>query len=156
MTVESMETVAGKYLTFVLGDEEYGLDALKVQGILTMQRITPIPHAPHYLKGVATVRGQVVPIVSARARLGMGDIEDTPETCVILVSLGAEPACAGLIVDTVRDVVDIDAEEIEPPPAVGDYDNDVVGLAKSGDRVRILLDVGATLGDIAAYAGVKG
>ena len=155
MTAKIMDAAAGKYLTFVLGDEEYGVGALKVQGILTMQRITPIPRAPHYLKGVATVRGQVVPVVSARARLGMMEVEDTSETCIILVTLGAGPSCAGLIVDTVRDVVDIREDEVEPPPPVSDYNNDVVALAKSGDRVRILLDVGVILGDVAAYAAAE-
>lgn len=151
MTSEIRRRVDGKYLTFVLGNEEYGIDALRVQGILSMQPITPMPHAPHYLKGVATVRGQVAPMISARARLGMIEIEDTPETCIILASTGPT-TCAGIIVDTVRDVIDITEVEIEDPPPISNYNGDVIGLAKTGDRVKILLDIDITLGEVAEYA----
>lgn len=149
--MDSRRTVAGKYLTFVLGDEEYGLDALKVEGILSLQPVTPIPNTPHYVKGVTTVRGKVAPIISARAKMGMHEIDDTPATCIILVTLGNN-AWAGIIVDTVRDVIDIGADEIEPPPILGGYgDGDVIGLAKSGDKVKILIDIEAILAEVKSY-----
>jgi purine-binding chemotaxis protein CheW len=152
MATDEKRNLGGKYLTFVLGDEEYGLDALKVEGILSLQPITPIPNAPYYFKGVVTVRGQVAPIISARAKLGMPEIEDTPATCIILVRLD-NSSWAGLIVDTVRDVIDISSAEIEPPPSLGNFgDNEVIGLAKSGDKVKILIDVEVTLADVAQYA----
>lgn len=152
MSTTEKRNLGGKYLTFVLGDEEYGLDALKVEGILTLQPITPIPNGPFYFKGVTTVRGQVAPVISARAKLGMPEIEDTPETCIILVRLN-NSSWAGLIVDTVRDVIDISANEIEPPPTLGDYgDNEVIGLAKRGEKVTILIDVEVTLADVIHYA----
>ena len=139
----------GKYLTFALGDEEYGIDALKVQGILGMQTITPIPNAPHSVKGVTTVRGKVAPIVSARLQLGMYEIDYTSETCIILVTL--QNTWAGLIVDTVRDVIDIWENQVEDAPQVGTYGNDeIIGLAKIGDSVKILLDIDKTLGSIIA------
>ena len=145
---ETQRNVAGKYLTFVLGDEEYGIDALKVDGILSLQAITPMPNMPHYFKGVTTVRGHVAPIISARLKLGMSEVEDTSETCIILVRLDGG-TWAGMVVDTVRDVIDITAGEIEPPPAMGTYSNtEIIGLAKAGDRVKILIDVEAALADV--------
>jgi Chemotaxis signal transduction protein len=151
MTAETKKKLEGKYLTFVLGDEEYGIDALKVGGILSLQPITPIPQTPHYFKGVITVRGKVAPVISARLKLGMYEVEDTPETCIILVTL--KNAWAGMIVDTVRDVIDIKGEEIEPPPAMGGFDErEVIGLAKSGDKVKILIDIDETLSEVSNYA----
>lgn len=152
MTANLATTPGGKYLTFVLGDEEYGLDALKVESILSIQPITPIPNAPYYFKGVTTVRGQVAPIISARAKIGMSEIEDTPETCIILVRLD-NGSWAGMIVDTVRDVIDIGPEEIEPPPEMGRFgDTEVTGLAKSGSKVKILVDVEVILSDLTRFS----
>lgn len=143
----------GKYLTFVLGDEEYGLDARNVESILSIQPITPIPNTPDYFKGVITVRGQVAPVISARARIGMHEIEDTPETCIILVRFESG-GWAGMIVDTVRDVVDIASDEIEPPPAVNCFsDSEVLGLAKIGGAVKILIDVNVLFAALSEYAG---
>ncbi len=137
----------GKYLTFALGDEEYGIDALKVQGILGMQPITPMPQAPHYVKGVTTVRGKVAPIISARLKLGMYEIDYTSETCIILVSLRS--SWAGLVVDTVRDVIDIYENQIEDAPQMNNYsDDEIIGLAKVGKSVKILLDIEKTLADV--------
>ncbi len=152
MTAEVGKKLEGKYLTFVLGNEEYGFDALKVEGILSLQPITTIPNAPHYVKGVTTVRGRVAPIISARAKLGMCEVEATPETCIILVSLSGK-AWAGMIVDTVRDVIDIAADAIEEPPSMSSYGgSEVIGLAKSGDRVKILIDIEAVLADVVNFA----
>ncbi len=136
----------GKYLTFALGDEEYGIDALRVQGILGMQPITPMPQAPHYVKGVTTVRGKVAPIISARLKLGMMEVEYTPETCIILVTL--KDTWMGLVVDTVRDVIDIWENQIEDPPQVSSSDNgEIVGIAKINKKVIILLDIDKAVGD---------
>lgn len=137
----------GKYLTFALGDEEYGIDALKVQGILGMQPITPMPQAPPYVKGITTVRGKVAPIISARLKLGMHEVEYTSETCIILVAL--KSSWAGLIVDTVRDVIDIYESQIQDPPLLGSCgDDEVIGLAKVSNDVKILLDIEKTLADV--------
>lgn len=137
----------GKYLTFALGDEEYGIDALKVQGILKLQPITPMPQAPHYVKGVTTVRGKVAPIISARLKLGMYEVENTSATCIILVSV--KNTWAGMIVDTVRDVVDITEDQIEDPPQIGaSGDDEVIGIAKVGKTVKILLDIEKTMAGV--------
>lgn len=136
----------GKYLTFALGDEEYGIDALRVQGILCMQQITPMPHAPHYVKGVTTVRGKVAPIISARLKLGMMEVDYTSETCIILVAL--KGTWMGLVVDTVRDVIDIWENQIEDPPQMSSSDNgDIVGIAKIDKKVIVLLDIDKAMGD---------
>ncbi len=88
--------------------------------------------------------------MSARLKLGMPEIEETSTTCIILVTL-ANDAWAGLIVDTVRDVVDISSADFEPPPSIAGRGNEVIGLAKSGERVKIILDVEVLLADINAY-----
>lgn len=148
MTAAANRKRDGKYLTFALGDEEYGIEALKVQGILGMQQITPIPQAPHFVKGVTTVRGKVAPIISVRLKLGMPEVPYTSETCIILVTL--RQSWAGLIVDTVRDVIDIVESQIEDAPKVGGggSDDEIIGLAKVGKSVKILLDIEKTLADI--------
>ncbi len=148
MTAMANRKREGKYLTFALGKEEYGIEALKVQGILGMQPITPMPQAPHFVKGVTTVRGKVAPIISARVKLGMEEVEYTSETCIILVTL--KSSWAGLIVDTVRDVIDIWENQIEDAPKVGGggTDDEIIGLAKIGKSVKILLDIEKTLADI--------
>ncbi len=150
MTATPNKKREGKYLTFALGEEEYGIDALKVQGILGMQPITPMPQAPSYVKGVTTVRGKVAPIISARLKLGMYEVDYTSETCIILVTL--RHSWAGLIVDTVRDVIDIWDNQIEDAPKMGSgysaNDDEVIGLAKIGKSVKILLDIEKTLADV--------
>lgn len=154
MTATPRKKREGKYLTFALGDEEYGIDALKVQGILGMQPITPMPQAPHYVKGVTTVRGKVAPIISARLKLGMYEVDYTPATCIILVAV--KNTWAGMIVDTVRDVIDITEDQIEDPPQIGGGgDDEVIGLAKIGKNVKILLDIERTMSDV-LYTGETG
>ncbi len=113
-----------------------------------MQPITPMPQAPHYVKGVTTVRGKVAPIISARLKLGMYEIDYTSETCIILVALRS--SWAGLIVDTVRDVIDIWENQIEDAPKVGSHvgEDEVIGLAKIGKSVKILLDIERTLAEV--------
>jgi purine-binding chemotaxis protein CheW len=139
---------AGKYLTFVLGAEQYGVEIIKVREILGVLPITPIPQAPHYVKGVINLRGKVIPVVDTRTKFGMSVRENTPETCIIVVDVGG--TSTGLLVDTVKEVVDIDEEQIEDPPKFGSgVDTAFVhGLGKIGGQVRILLDIDRVVGDI--------
>ncbi|MDR0362838.1 MAG: chemotaxis protein CheW [Planctomycetota bacterium] len=147
---DKAKNLEGKYLTFALGEEEYGIDALKVQGIMGMQTITPIPNAPHYFLGVVNVRNVVSPVISARLKLGMYEVENTPLTCLILVNL--DGVSAGMVVDEVRDVVDITVDQIEEPPAIGAYgQSEVVGLAKVGDKIKIILDINALMAEVVQY-----
>ena len=137
---------AGKYLTFVLGTEQYGVEIIKVREILGVLPITPMPQAPHYVKGVINLRGKVIPVIDTRTKFGMPEIDHTPETCVIVVDAGG--TSVGLLVDTVKEVMDIAEAQIEDPPKFGAGADSafVRGLGKIGDQVKILLDIDQVLG----------
>ncbi len=138
-----------KYLTFALGNEEYGFDAARVEEILPLrqvQRIEPLHSAPRYFKGVATVRGRVASVISVRMKLGMREGAETDRTCVILTTL-AENIRVGWVVDRVRDIIDIDLSDIRPHPfPPGGGTGGVLGLVRRGGRATILLDVEELLG----------
>lgn len=130
-----------QYLTFLLGNEQYGIEILKVQEIKGYSAPTPIPGAPRSIKGVMNLRGTVVPVVDLRSRFDMPEQETNQFTVVIVVTVGAK--VFGLIVDAVSDVLDIASSDIEATPDLG---NDVdttymTGLAKSGDRLVMLLNI---------------
>jgi purine-binding chemotaxis protein CheW len=135
----------GKYLTFFLGEEEYGLEILKVQEIIGMMPITFVPKAPRFVRGVINLRGKIIPVVDLRLKLGMASKEQTDETCMIVVQTAN--GHIAVIVDKVSEVLDIANEEIEDPPALGksvssDY---ILGIGKSGGRVKLLLDIDKAL-----------
>jgi purine-binding chemotaxis protein CheW len=141
--------LAGKYLTFTLGAEEYGLQILKVREIIGYMAITAVPRAPLDVRGVINLRGQVVPIVDMRARFGMESVEVTDQTCIIVVEVkaGRQSFHTGIIVDRVCEVLDIDGEDIEPTPQ---FDSSVdtsfiLGMGKIGNDVKILLDIDKVL-----------
>ncbi|NLX12279.1 MAG: purine-binding chemotaxis protein CheW [Phycisphaerales bacterium] len=143
-----METAAGdhggKYLTFKLANEEYGLEILKVREINGMMDITAVPQMPPYMKGVINLRGKVIPVIDLRLKFGFMEIEHTEQTCIIVVDVGQD---IGIIVDTVSEVLDIKGESIEPPPQVGKaVDNSfILGMGKVGDSVKILLNIARVL-----------
>jgi len=136
---------AGKYLTFVLAGEEYGLQILTVHEIIGMMPITRVPRTPHYIRGVVNLRGKVIPIVELRAKFAMDTVEDTAETCMIVVQL--RNVQVGLLVDRVSEVIDIAETDVEDAPAFGsDLDTDfILGIAKSNGRVKLLLDIDRVL-----------
>lgn len=138
----------GLYLTFVLADEQYGIEILKVNAILSMMPLTPLPQAPHYVKGVINLRGKIIPVIDTRLRFGMMEIEHTPETCIIVVDL--KGTLMGMVVDTVKDVVNISDEQIEDPPRYGtSMDSEyILGLGKIDKEVKILLKIEAVLGEL--------
>ncbi len=140
---ESTE-VGGKYLTFKLADEEYGVEILKVREINGVMDITAVPQMPAYTKGVINLRGKVIPVVDLRLKFGLDEIEHTEQTCIIVVDVGKE---IGIIVDTVCEVLDIKDENVEPPPSVGGaVDTSFIrGMGKVGDAVKILLDIDKVL-----------
>ncbi len=123
-------TKGGKYLTFALGKEEYGLEILKVREIIGYMDITAVPRTPAYVKGVINLRGQVISVVDLRAKFAMEAAEKTDETCVIVVEIkakGGRKLSTGIIVDRVSEVLNIAGEAIEEPPAFGtsvDTDSD--------------------------------
>jgi purine-binding chemotaxis protein CheW len=129
----------GKYLTFKLGKEEFGLAILKVREINGLMEITAVPRMPTYMKGVINLRGKVVPVVDLRLKFDLPETQYTEQTCIILVNVGHE---VGLIVDTVSEVLEIPGEQIDPPPALNGAANAsfILGMGKVGGDVKILLD----------------
>lgn len=131
----------GKYLTFVLQGEEYGIGILKVREINGLIEITPVPQTPDFVKGVINLRGKVIPVVDLRLKFGMPPAEYTKETCIIVVDVHS--LLMGIVVDTVSEVLEVKEEEIEPPPSFGSkVDVDfILGMGKIKDKVKILLDI---------------
>lgn len=133
-----------KLLSFGLGHEEYGLDILGVREIIGVMDITPLPRTPAYLKGVINLRGKIIPVLELRSRFGMPSVAYTQETCIIIVDVpgDGESRLMGMLVDTVREVLDIPESSIEPTPQFGcsvplDY---ITGIGKVKDKVVVMLD----------------
>ncbi len=142
---KTIGSLDGKYLTFVLGEEEYGLEILKVREIIGLMEITSVPQTPDFIKGVINLRGKVIPVIDLRLKFGMAEVEPTEETCVIVVDIVG--SMMGILVDTVSEVLDIGANQIEPPPSFGSkVDADfIMGMGKIKDKVKILLDIDRVL-----------
>ncbi len=139
----------GKYLTFNLGDEVYGLEILKVQEIIGLMNITGVPKTPEYVRGVINLRGIVVPVIELRAKFGMHLTEDTDRTCIVVarVSTDSGQIIIGILVDEVSEVQDVNVGQLEPPPSIG-FASDtsfILAMAKIEDKVVMLLDVDAVL-----------
>lgn len=143
--VETAEAKGGKFLTFFLGEEEYGLEILKVQEIIGLMSITRVPRTPAFVRGVINLRGKVIPIVELRSKFRMETVEDTEQTCIIVVQ--TQGVQFGVVVDRVSEVVDLDSESIEDAPEFGaEIDTDyILGMGKTGSRVRILVDIDRVL-----------
>lgn len=138
-------SLAGKYLTVVLDGEAYGIAVLKVREIIRIQKITPVPQLPEYVKGVINLRGRVIPVVDLRIRFGL-KAETTELTCIVFVqiALAADHTVQmGLIVDSVEEVVILNKDEIEPTPDFGAQINTeyLLGMAKVKGKVKTLLDI---------------
>ncbi|MBN1123746.1 MAG: purine-binding chemotaxis protein CheW [Sedimentisphaerales bacterium] len=141
----------GKYLTFALGQEEYGLEILKVREIIGYMEITAIPQTPEFIEGVVNLRGQVIPVMDLRMKFGMDRAEVTEETCIIVVETeqGGNSCQTGLIVDRVMEVLYIEEDKIEPSPEFSSASGTdfILGMAKVGESVKILLDIDRVLGE---------
>ena len=139
----------GKYLTFSLANEEYGLEILKVSEIIGYMEITVVPRTPAYVKGVINLRGQVIPVIDLRAKFGIETTDIDEETCIIIVEtgLGSRSFSAGIIVDHLEEVFDIAADDIEKAPQFNSGVNAdfILGMGKVGDSVKILLDIDRVL-----------
>ncbi|HEW78403.1 MAG TPA: purine-binding chemotaxis protein CheW [Phycisphaerales bacterium] len=139
----------GKYLTFALAREEYGLEILKVREIIGYMDITAVPQTPDYVKGVINLRGQVIPVIDLRAKFGMETTETTEETCIIVVEITQSDRkfSTGIVVDHVQEVLDIAGEDIEEAPKFDSSVNTdfILGMGKIGDSVKILLDIDKVL-----------
>jgi purine-binding chemotaxis protein CheW len=140
----------GKYLTFALAHEEYGLEILKVREIIGYIDVTAVPQTPHHVKGVINLRGQVIPVVDLRAKFGMETTDVTDETCIIVVEIthADRKFSTGIVVDRVQEVLDIPGDSIEEAPQFDSSVNTsfILGMGKVGDAVKILLDIDKVLG----------
>ena len=150
--------LAGKYMTFKLADEEYGLEILKVREIIGLMEITRVPRTPEHVRGVINLRGRVIPVVDLRQKFGMRPCEATDQTVIIVVqyAMAERTLTMGILVDQVLEVRQIPAEAIEPPPAsLGDAAVDsacILGVGKTEKQVVFLLDIGRVLGTSADCA----
>jgi len=146
---EKTKERAGKYLTFALENEEYGIQIVKVKEIIGMMAITSVPRTDTYVKGVINLRGRVIPVIDLRLKFGMQTTDYTDRTCIIVVEIEGSGAIIpiGLVVDAVSEVNNIKADEIEDSPTFGtsvetDY---ILGMGKKEDGVKILLDIDRVL-----------
>ena len=135
----------GKYLTFRLGNEEYGVEVLKVREISGLMSITPVPRTPDYIRGLINRRGKVIPVIDLRRRFGMGGVEETEQACIIVVEIlcGGEAAEVGLLVDGVIEVTEIREGDIQESLSLGSGVNTdfILGFAKGRGSVKILLNL---------------
>lgn len=143
--VENMVDKEGKYLTFALANEEYGIGIMKIKEIIGMQPITSVPNTPDHVRGVINLRGKVIPVVDLRLRFDMEALEHTDRTCIVVVEFGGQSGTVqiGIVVDAVSEVLNIKGEDIEDTPTLGatlntDY---ILGMAKMEGGVKILLDI---------------
>lgn len=146
--------LGGKYLTFHLAGEQFGIQILKVREIIGRMRTTPVPGSPECIRGVINLRGKIVAVMDLRRRLGFPDGEEHARNCIVVTEVPTEEGTVemGLLVDAVSEVLDIDGGEIEPPPSLGPETDTscLLGMAKSGSEVKLLLDIGTVVLDSAA------
>jgi len=139
----------GKYLTFTLVDEEYGIGILKIKEIIGMMPITTVPQTPDFVKGVINLRGKVIPVIDLRLRFGMDPIDYNERTCIIVVEVSGESSTVqiGIVVDTVSEVLNVSGKDVEDTPAFGTKMNTeyILGMAKMEGGVKILLDIDRVL-----------
>jgi len=141
-----------KYLTFTLSDESYGIGILKVKEIIGMMPITSVPKTPGFVKGVINLRGKVIPIIDLRLKFDMESKDYTERTCIIVVEIeaGEETVLIGIVVDSVSEVLNITVDQIENAPEFGTQLNTdyILGLAKTDDGVKILLNIDKVLSQV--------
>ncbi len=135
----------GKYLSFSMAREEYGIGILTIKEIIGMMRITPVPQTPDYVKGVINLRGKVIPVIDLRLRFGMNSSVYTERTCIIIVETehASRTLQIGIVVDSVSEVMNIRGSDIEETPGFGTILNTdyILGMAKTAGSVKILLDI---------------
>ncbi|GAB4165643.1 MAG: chemotaxis protein CheW [Geothermobacteraceae bacterium] len=138
--IEDVDGLKGKYLTFHIADEDYGIEIRHVTEIIGIQAITDVPDMPPFIKGVINLRGNVIPVMDVRLRFRLPEIPYEERTCIVVVHV--EDKTVGLVVDRVNEVVDIADADIEPPPRTKSESSQYIqGMGKVGDQVKILLDV---------------
>ena len=157
-TIDSIENEAGisaaragKYLTFTLAEEDYGISIKKIREIIGMMPVTKVPRVNDFVKGVINLRGKVIPVIDLRLRFGMEEIEQTDRSCIVIVEVVAVERTVhiGIIVDSVSEVLNIQEDDIEPPPdlSAGDRTRYILGMAKMEESVKILIDIDKVLSE---------
>ncbi len=143
---ENSRKVGGKFLTFFLGNEEYGIEILTVREIIGLLPVTAMPEMPAFVRGLVNLRGKVIPVVELRKKFGMEPVPDTEQTCIIVVQ--TYETMLGVVVDQVSEVLDIPVTDVVDPPRLGDDMNAeyLLGIGKNRGRVSLLLDVKAVFG----------
>ncbi len=146
---EGETTTDGKYLTFKLANEVYGLEILRVREIIGVLPITRVPRMPEHVRGVINLRGKVIPVIDLRAKFSMEIAEETSETCIIVVDAedGNGDVLIGILVDSVSEVLDISEKNIEETPEMGSAIDTgyISGIGKAAGKVVILLNIGRVL-----------
>ena len=144
-------SVASEYFSFILGEEEFALEIAKVREVLDYTRILKIPNMPAFIRGVINLRGDVVPVVDLRLKLGMVQREKSLNTCIVIVEVGMgdEIIVMGVLVDSVEEVFTLDSSQIKPPPRLGTgIDIDFIrGMGQRSEKFLILLDVDRVFSD---------
>ncbi len=140
--------VSGKFLSFFLGQEEYAIEILKVKEIIGLISITPVPKMPGYIRGVINLRGKIVPVMNLRIRFGLQPVEDTHETCIIVVQ--ESQRIMGVLVDKVSEVAEITETQVEDVPSFGISENRsyLAGLARVKESVKMIVEVHKVLFDV--------
>jgi purine-binding chemotaxis protein CheW len=142
--------LAGKYMTFKLAEEEYGLEILKVREIIGLMEITRVPKTRRFIRGVINLRGKVIPVIDVRLKFGMEEIQATDQTVIIVVQVNLRDSdlTMGILVDEVLEVLNIADDQIEPPPDLGTGAIDIefiLGVGKTEEGVIFLLDIAKVL-----------
>jgi len=149
VTVAARRACPGKYLTFTLSEETYGLEILKVQEIIGLMKVTHVPRTPPFIRGVINLRGKVIPVVELRLKFEMQSIADDERTCIIVLCIerNGVSVTMGILVDSVSEVLDISGAQLEDAPSFGaSLDTDfLLGIGKVGQKVVMLLDVDKVL-----------
>ncbi len=142
---DALDSMAGKYLTLKLGDEEYGIPILAIQRIIQLQNITPVPLTPDYVLGVINLRGKIIPIIEVRNKFQLESVERTDSTCLIIVQIEntSTELTVGLQIDEVSEVVFIESLQIQETPSFGEHSQTdfITSIAKIDERVIMLLDI---------------
>ncbi len=147
--IQATSIKTGKYLTFTLEEEEYGIGILKVKEIIGMMPVTSVPRTPDFVKGVINLRGKVIPVIDLRLKFTMGEIPYTDRTCIIVVEIESDASTVliGIVVDAVSEVLNVRGEDIEETPTFGTKLDTgyILGMAKMEGGVKILLDIDKVL-----------
>lgn len=148
---EEKNVLASTFLTFRLGEEEYGFDVARVREVLDVTTVTKVPQTPDYLRGVINLRGSVVPVVDLRLKFGMESLDSLTGACIIVLEIGidGEQTVVGALADEVLEVLEIEDDAIEPPPRIGTrIRTDLIrGMGRQEDKFLILLEIDRILTD---------